>query len=105
MGKYSFIVVFLGVLGLIASVVPREHEILNYADIEPKDSSMLKTYTIYVCEGHFFEWCKEPSTCAYCNESLDEINLWEYYKILECEECQTFFDENYSKFISARDES
>lgn len=105
MGRYSFIIIFFGLIGLIAAVVPESREFKVELEIGvPKDSSTLIQDTIYICKGHFFEWCTEPSTCGYCNETLDEVNLWEYYKLLECEDCQKFFEENYYKFIQAQPE-
>ena len=101
MGRYTFIIVFFGLLALIAAVVPEEHQghsrIIETSD--PNDSTELKTHDLYICKGHYFEWCHEASTCAYCNEDLEKVNLWEYYKLLECEDCQKFFEENYPKFI------
>jgi hypothetical protein len=105
MGRYSFIVVFFSLLGLVAAVVPEQKSFdVGIVTDVPKDSSTLAQDTIYICKGHFFEWCTEPSTCGYCNESLDKTSLWQYYKLLECEECQEFFDENYYKFIQAQPE-
>ncbi len=64
------------------------------------DSNKLKQDTIFMCDGHFFEWCNEESSCAHCNEALKPISLWGYYKKLECEDCKKFFEDNYPKFIS-----
>jgi hypothetical protein len=101
MGRYTFIIVFFGILGLIAAVVPSSTDMNQgfMQMVEPSDSTELKQHDIYICRGHYFEWCNEASSCGYCNEALEQINLWEYYKILECEDCQKFFNENYTKFI------
>jgi hypothetical protein len=105
MGRYSFIIIFFGLIGLIAAIVPeqREFSVEVITDV-PKDSVTLIKDSVYICKGHFFEWCTEPSTCGYCNENLEQVNLWEYYKLLECEDCQKFFEENYYKFIQTQPE-
>ena len=98
--KYKNVaIIVLVLLGLFTLVIPSEK---GYAqDIEPVeyDSTELKSHFIYVCDGHFFEWCNEEVNCGYCNEPLKKIDLWEYYKKLECEDCKTFFDDNYPSFI------
>lgn len=101
MGRYTFIIIFFGLIGLIAAVVPSDAEMNHNAtvDVVPTDSTELKKHDIYICRGHYFEWCTEASYCGYCNEALEQVNLWEYYKILECEDCQKFFEENYTEFI------
>ncbi|MGB0851356.1 MAG: hypothetical protein ACPGTP_08905 [Bacteroidia bacterium] len=99
MGRSTFIIVFVSLIVLIAAVVPEERQFDIVLDSSPKDSTELKKTEIYICKGHYFEWCTESSTCAHCNEYLEKINLWEYYQLLECEDCQKFFEENYSNFI------
>ena len=99
MGRYTFIIVFLGLITVIAAVVPSENEFNGALQVVPSDSTELMKHEIYICRGHYFEWCSEPSNCAYDNEALEKVNLWEYYKLLECEECQQFFNDNYPKFV------
>ena len=105
MGRYRFILIFLGLIGLIAAVVPKQKEfsIAVITDV-PKDSISLVKDSLFICKGHYFEWCNDPSTCAYDNEVLEKVSLWEYYKLLECEECQKFFEDNYYKFIQTQPE-
>jgi hypothetical protein len=99
MGRSTFIIVFFSLLGLIAAVIPDDPHVDIMLRIEPKDSTELKTQEIFICRGHYYEWCTDSSSCAHCNETLERVNLWEYYKLLECEDCQKFFKENYENFI------
>lgn len=101
MRKHRFFLVIVGLFLLVAAVVPRDTEMNHYAEVysTPTDSTELKKHDIYICQGHYFEWCTVASHCGYCNEALEKVNLWEYYKLLECEDCQKFFEDNYTKFI------
>lgn len=64
------------------------------------DSVQLVKDSIFICDEHYFEWCKEPASCPYCGEELEKTDLWSYYKLLECEDCKQFFDEHYEQFKS-----
>ncbi len=105
MGTKSFLISVLVIFTLLAFIIPKKQQ-SNTTLKAPiaYDSLTLKKYNVYICEGHFFEWCKEPSVCPYCNEKLTPINLWDYYKKLECEDCKKYFEENYRTF-SKSDES
>jgi hypothetical protein len=103
MGRITYLIVFFGLIGLIAAIVPQEENnhpsSLLDVTISPNNSVSLKKHHIFICKGHFFEWCREESVCGYCQEPLEKVNLWEYYKLLECEDCQKYFEDNYPLFI------
>jgi hypothetical protein len=80
-------------------VIPKDTSISEVQQDVVYDSTVLKTQHIYICDGHYFEWCNEASFCGHCNEPLNKIDLWSYYKKLECEDCQKFFEDNYETFV------
>ena len=93
MGRSIRNIIAIGFLLSFNTLACEAQEITEYDSIElSKDS-------IYICEEHYFEWCKEASICAYCGEPLDHIDLWTYYKILECEDCKKYFEDHYEDFI------
>lgn len=98
MGRKTFSIAVVSVFIIMAFIIPKKEHTSTLEQPISYDSTELKKHTIYICEGHFFEWCKEPSICQHCNENLVETNLWEYYKKLECEDCKKFFEENYRQF-------
>ncbi|NNJ55912.1 MAG: hypothetical protein HKP14_07260 [Bacteroidia bacterium] len=87
-------------LGTVAFILSSHHVKAQNIESPEYDSTVLKSQFVYVCEGHFFEWCNEEVNCGYCNEPLQKMDLWAYYKKLECEDCKSFFDENYPSFIN-----
>lgn len=99
MGRKKIVFTVLILFGIIALLIPSNKGLAQSVEPQTYDSTELKSQFIYVCEGHFFEWCNEEVNCGYCHEPLKKMNLWEYYKILECEDCKAFFDENYPSFI------
>lgn len=99
MGRKKLALIVVILVGIIALIIPSNKGIAQNIETPSYDSTVLKTQFIFVCEGHFFEWCNEEVNCGYCNEPLTKMNLWDYYKKLECEDCKTFFDENYPSFI------
>lgn len=96
-GKYIYIL-GLVVLGSWMSG-PLSNPSTSISGVE-YDSVELAKDSIYICDEHYFEWCKEPAICPYCGEALQMTDLWSYYKLLECEDCQKFFDDHYEQFIS-----
>lgn len=104
MGTKSFIISVIVIFAILAFIIPstKPATITQNTPIT-YDSLTLKKYSIYICEGHFFEWCKEPSVCPYCNEKLTSTNLWDYYKKLECEDCKKYFEENYRSFSKSEE--
>ncbi|PCJ63954.1 MAG: hypothetical protein COA58_15100 [Bacteroidetes bacterium] len=99
MGRYTFIILFFGIIGLIAVVVPHESQVNGIFITRQNDSTELKKQSIYICKGHYFEWCDNASNCSHCSEPLTQLNLWEYYTLLECEDPQKFLEDNYQKII------
>jgi hypothetical protein len=98
MGKAVFLTISLLIISNLSfSLVGNNEGSWLSQNLDVYDSVQLKKDSVYICEGHFFEWCKEPSTCAHCNEQLSAISLWDYYKKLECEDCKRFFEENYNR--------
>ncbi|MFY0643968.1 MAG: hypothetical protein JXR19_05840 [Bacteroidia bacterium] len=93
-------------IGLLALVIIGYLELLARPSVSfeidpPKlDSTSLSKDSIFICEEHFFEWCKDSAYCSYDYEPLKRVDLWSYYKLLECEECQEFFIENLENFQS-----
>lgn len=100
MGRKTFLIAALAIFVILAFIIPNnEYEGVLDNPIT-YDSTELKKHNLYICEGHYFEWCNEQSICPHCNEKLTVTNLWDYYKKLECEDCKRFFEENYNQFLA-----
>lgn len=97
--KYIF---SIAIIALMLNLFSGEARAKMQSSTSGYDSVELSADSIYICNEHYFEWCKEQAVCAYCGEALVKTDLWSYYKLLECEDCQKFFDDHYEQFKSAR---
>ncbi len=93
MGKSIRNILVISTIFMLNSLVCEAQELKEY------DSISLSQDSIYICEEHYFEWCKEASICPYCGEPLHHVDLWTYYKILECEDCKKYFEDHYEDFL------
>ena len=64
------------------------------------DSTALKQDSIFICRSHYFEWDRDSAVCPYDLAPMEKVDLWEYYLLLECEECKDFFDAHYAEFTA-----
>ena len=96
MGRYVYYLICI-LIASLCNIQVQAQESAN--DTLVLDSSVLSQDSLFVCEEHYFEWCKVENICPYCEEPLKKIDLWTYYKKLECEECKQYFEEHYLDFI------
>ena len=96
-GKYIFSLITIAGLIYLSGPKVQAHRTLSAVEY---DSVELSQDSIYICHEHYFEWCREPAVCPYCGEPLELEDLWTYYKLLECEDCQKFFDDHLEQFRS-----